>query len=200
MDGGYARDMAPEISRHRPKDSVERTAARGRQDEDESGRDRDDETSHGHYPDPRPLMSYAGIMASYGLLAAVLIMLLRRKRFRLRPLSPWDFALYALAAEHISRLISKDSVTSPVRRPFTEFKEAAGEGEVNEEVIGSGPRHAIGELLSCPFCLDQWVATGLVAGRVAAPTFMTAVVSVSALARTADYLHLLHGFLRERID
>lgn len=111
-----------------------------------------------------------------------------------------EFVLYALAAEHISRLISKDSVTSPVRRPFTEFKEPAGEGEVSEEVIGNGPRHAIGELLTCPFCLDQWVTTGLVAGSVGAPTLTTAVVSVSALAWTADYLHLLYGLLRERVD
>jgi hypothetical protein len=71
---------------------------------------------------------------------------------------------------------------------------------VNEEVIGSGPRQAIGELLTCPFCLDQWVTTGLVAGSVAAPTLTTAVISVSALARTADYLHLLYGLLRKRVD
>jgi hypothetical protein len=139
-------------------------------------------------------------MASYGVLTVGLILLLRRKRFRVGPLSPWNFALFGLAAEHISRLISKDSVTAVVRTPFTEFKGAAGEGEVNEEVIGSGARHAIGELLTCPFCLDQWVATGLVAGSVAAPTLTTAVVSVSALARTADYLHLLYGLLRERVD
>jgi hypothetical protein len=139
-------------------------------------------------------------MASYGVLTAALTLLLRHKRFRVRPLSPWNLALYALATEHVSRLISKDSITSPVRKPFAEFKEPAGEGEVNEEVIGNGPRHAIGELLTCPFCLDQWVATGLVAGSVAAPTFTSAVVSVSALARTADYLHLLYGLLRERVD
>jgi hypothetical protein len=139
-------------------------------------------------------------MASYGALTAGLALVLRRKRFRMQLLSPWNFVLYALAAEHISRLVSKDSVTSPIRKPFAEFKEPAGEGEVNEEVIGSGPRQAIGELLTCPFCLDQWVTTGLVAGSVAAPTLTTAVVSVSALARTADYLHLLYGHLREQVD
>ena len=139
-------------------------------------------------------------MATYGVLSVVLAVVLRRKRFRVLPLSPWNLALYALAAEHISRIISKDSVTSPVRSPFTEFKEPAGEGEVNEEIIGHGARHAIGELLTCPFCLDQWVATGLIAGNVAAPTLATAVVSVSAVARAADYLHLLYGFLREQVD
>jgi hypothetical protein len=193
--------MPTETSRPRAESSEKGEKPEGGHDAQEAGRGHDDRASHTHSnDDPRPLKSYAGIMASYGVLAAGLIVLLRRNRFRLRPLSPWNFALYALAAEHVSRLISKDSVTSPVRRPFTRFEEPAGEGEVNEEVIGSGPRHAIGELLTCPFCLDQWVATGLVAGSVAAPTLTTAVVSVSAVARMADYLHLAYGFLRERVD
>ena len=193
--------MSPRPTKQRPKSTNEGPGANdGHEAADGSGSDPADETSQGHRHDPRPLKSYAGIMASYGALTGALTLLLRRKRFEVRPLSPWNFVLYALAAEHISRLISKDSVTSPVRRPFTEFKEPAGEGEVNEEVIGSGPRHAIGELLTCPFCLDQWVTTGLVAGSVAAPTLTTAVVSASALARTADYLHLLYGLLRERVD
>jgi hypothetical protein len=192
--------MAPQTTKQRPKSTDEGTGADDGHEAAGSGSDSADETSKGHRHDPRPLKSYVGIMASYGVLTAALTVLLRRKRFQVRPLSPWNFAVYALAAEHISRLISKDSVTSPVRRPFTEFKEPAGEGEVNEEVKGSGPRHAIGELLTCPFCLDQWITTGLVAGSVAAPTLTTAVVSVSALARTADYLHLLYGLLRERVE
>jgi Protein of unknown function (DUF1360) len=198
--------MPTKTSRERSKNSGQGTAAHGGHAADDCGGDRPDQISrsnshgHEHSRDPRPLTSYAGIMASYGGLTTGLILLLRRKRFRIRLLSPWNFVLYALAAEHISRLISKDSVTSPIRKPFTEFEEPAGEGEVNEDVIGSGPRHAIGELLTCPFCLDQWVTTGLVAGSVAAPTLTTAVVTVSALARTADYLHLLYGLLRERVD
>ena len=94
------------------------TADRGAESQGEPA----DETSSGHFHDPRPLKSYVGIMASYGGLTAALTLLLRRERFRVRPLSPWNFLLYALAAEHLSRLISKDSVTSAVRKPFTEFK------------------------------------------------------------------------------
>jgi Protein of unknown function (DUF1360) len=190
--------MPPQTTRQRPK-TYDDGEPGGGPDAVQQGSDQDNVASYGHRPDPRPLKSYAGIMASYGVLTAALAVVLRRQRFRLRPLSPWNFVLYALAAEHVSRLISKDSVTSPVRSPFTEFKEPAGEGEVNEEVIGDGARHAIGELITCPFCLDQWVVTGLVAGSVAAPTLTTAVVSVSAVARAADYLHLLYGFLREQV-
>ena len=139
-------------------------------------------------------------MASYGTLSVVLAAALRRRRRQVRPLTPLNLVLYALATEHISRVIAKDSVSAPLRVPFTVFKEPAGEGEVNEEVIGHGAQHAIGELLTCPFCLGQWVATALVAGTVAAPTLTTAIVSVSALARASDYLQLLHGLVRERVE
>jgi hypothetical protein len=168
------------------------------------GRPNGHEPENGHHDhhrrDPRPLGGYVGILASYGSLSVALAVALRHKGRRVRPLSPWNLALYALATEHLSRLLTKDSVTSPVRRPFAEFEEPAGEGEVNEKVIGHGARHAIGELLTCPFCLGQWVATGLVAGSVAAPTLTTAVVSVSAMSRVADYLQLFYGFLRERVE
>jgi hypothetical protein len=147
--------------------------------------------------DPRPLQGYAGILVSYAALAGVLTLGLRGKRFRLKSLSPMDLLLYALATEHLSRVITKDSLTSVIRAPFTRFDEPAGEGEVNEEVIGTGARHAIGELLTCPFCMAQWVATGLVAGSVAMPALTTAVVSISAAARASDYLDLLYGLLRQ---
>jgi Protein of unknown function (DUF1360) len=156
-----------------------------------------DDTEGKSQGDPRPLKGYAGILVGYATLAGALTLGLRRKRFRLKSLSPMDLLLYALATEHFSRVITKDSLTSVIRGPFTRFDEPAGEGEVNEEVIGSGIRHAVGELLTCPFCMAQWVATGLVAGSVAMPALTTAVVSISAAARASDYLDLLYGLLRQ---
>jgi hypothetical protein len=147
--------------------------------------------------DPRPLQGYAALLLSYGTLSGVLSIGLRRKGFRLRGLGPMELLLYGLATEHLSRVITKDSITSVVRAPFTRFKEAAGEGEVNEDVVADGIGHAVGELLTCPFCVAQWVATGLVAGSVMAPALTTAVISVSAVARASDYLNLLYGLLRK---
>jgi len=40
---------------------------------------------------------------------------------------------------------------------------------VMESVRGHGPQHAVGELISCPFCLGLWTATALTAGMVYAP-------------------------------
>ena len=147
--------------------------------------------------DPRPLTGYAALLGLYGAIVGVSALGLRKRRNRVRAMSPMDLALMGLATAHLSRLITKDSVTSVLRVPFARFEEPAGEGEVNEEVVGHGFRHALGELLTCPFCAAQWVATGLVAGRVAAPNLTAAVVSVSAVARLSDYLQLLYGLARQ---
>lgn len=149
--------------------------------------------------DPRPLSGYAKLIAVYGIGTGALALALRKRRGQVRQLDLMDLALYGLATEHLSRLITKDSVTSVLRAPFTEFKEPAGEGEVNEEAVGHGIRHAVGELITCPFCAAQWVATALVAGRLAAPNLTKAVVAVSAIARLSDYLQLLYAFCREQV-
>jgi hypothetical protein len=91
-------------------------------------------------------------------------------------------------------------VTAVVRAPFTRFREPAGEGELNEDVRGGGLRHAVGELLTCPFCLSQWIATGLVTGRMVVPQFATAVASLSVVARLSDYLQLLYAVIRRQSE
>jgi hypothetical protein len=136
------------------------------------------------------------LLATYGLAATAAVALLHDRRERVRRFDLRTLVLFAIATEHLSRLIAKDAITSVIRSPFTRFVEATGEGEVNEEVVGEGLRHAIGELVTCPFCLAQWVATALVAGQVAAPSFTTALATICALARTSDYLQLAYDHLK----
>ena len=145
--------------------------------------------------DPRPRGGYAVLLGTYGLGAFVAAASLR-DRAEFRRLDLRSLALLALATEHLSRLIAKDSIMSVVRAPFTRFVEATGEGEVREEVVGTGLRHAIGELLTCPYCLAQWIATGLVAGTFVAPNFTWSLTTVCALARTSDYLQLAYDRLK----
>ena len=148
--------------------------------------------------DPRPLGAYAAMMGAYGVAVGAAALALRSRRSRVRRPGPMELALLALATQHVTRLVTRDSITSPLRAPFTEFEGAAGEGEVNERVVGTGLRRAVGELLSCPFCLGQWAATGLVASSVFAPTLATAGVTVLATAQLSDYLQLCYAALRHR--
>jgi hypothetical protein len=101
-----------------------------------------------------------------------------------------DTALIGIATHKASRLLAKDAVASPLRAPFTRYEEPAGDGELNESVRGHGTRHAIGELLTCPFCLSVWVATGLTAGTVFAPRVTRAVGTVLTAVAVSDTLQL----------
>jgi hypothetical protein len=150
--------------------------------------------------DPRPLSGYAALLGVYGGLVTAATIGLRRKRQRARAVTVMDVTLMALATAHLSRLVTKDSVTAVLRVPFARFEEPAGVGEVNEKVVGTGVRHAVGELLTCPFCAAQWVATALVAGRIAAPNLTAAVVTVSAVARLSDFLQLAYGLAHQQLD
>lgn len=150
------------------------------------------------HEDPRPLKSYAVMLGMYAGLTGASVYALRNRGDRVKRLGAVELATLGLATQHLTRLISKDAVTAPLRAPFTEFEGAAGEGEVNERVTGTGLKHAIGELLACPFCLGQWAATGLVAGSVAAPRLGTAAVTTLAAAQLSDYLQLAYAALRHR--
>src|ERR671912_640704 len=132
----------------------------------------------------RPLDGYAAAMGGFGVLAASLA---AAAKVTGRPVpdrpSTQDVVLISIATHKLSRLIAKDSVTSPLRAPFTRYAEPGGAAEVNEEVRdqGSSIRHSIGELITCPFCLAVWVATGLTGGLVLAPR----LTRLAATAMTA---------------
>lgn len=142
--------------------------------------------------------AYATLLGVYGTGALAATWALRGRKARVRRPRPMDVALLALATQHLARLISKDTVTAPLRAPFTRFEGPAGEGEVNERVVGRGLRHVVGELVSCPFCLGQWAATALVAVNVALPTFGAAATTVLATAQLSDYLQLCYAAFRHR--
>ena len=111
---------------------------------------------------------------------------------------PWqDVALLAVATHRLSRLITKDSVTAVVPAPFTRFNEPAGDGEVNEEVRGTGLRHAVGELLTCPFCIAQWIATAFAFGLVLAPRATRFVAATLTAVTASDWLQFAHSALQK---
>jgi hypothetical protein len=145
----------------------------------------------------RPLAGYLALIGTY-LVAATGVTVAARRTGRHLPatVTPGDVVLLTAATFRISRLLAKDTVTSPLRSPFTEFQEAAGEGEVNERPRGSGLRHAAGELVSCPFCTSVWTVTGLTAGLAFAPRFTRWVAAAATAVAGADFLQLAYARMR----
>lgn len=148
----------------------------------------------------RPLRAYSLLASCYG--SAVVAMTLYRRSRRLslpERLHAVDFVLLSVGVFRASRLLTKDSVTSFVRAPFTEFQGSIGAGEVEEAPVGTGLRHALGELLTCPFCVSMWLATTGTFGMVTFPRHARIVCTVLAALAAADALQFAHAGL-ERLD
>ena len=105
-----------------------------------------------------------------------------------RRIGAGDLALLAAATYKLSRIITKDRVTSFLRSPFTRYTGEAGPSEVSEQPRGRGVRRAVGELLVCPYCIGQWVATALIAGYAREPDATRTVAGVFATVAAADFL------------
>src|SRR4051794_15033656 len=126
----------------------------------DSAEERLDRVRSAYAPDgDHPIGSYGVLLGVYGGMVTALAALTVRRRSLPHRFDGRDYVLLALATHKLSRLVTKDAVGAAVRAPFTQFEEALGEGEVHEEVRGSGLRHAVGELVTCPFCLSVWIAT-----------------------------------------
>lgn len=96
------------------------------------------------------MKSYSTLLAIFnGLFAGMLLLARRRSRAIPERITPADLLYFGGATYRLGRLIAKDTVTSPLRAPFTEFQGAGdAPGEVSETPRGTGFRHAIGELVT----------------------------------------------------
>lgn len=139
----------------------------------------------------RPLGAYLGGMAVYTGLVAGLGALAHRQRRTLPCPSPFEVVLVTVATHKLARLVSKESITSALRAPFTRYRGVSGPAELSEEVRSDTPlRHAVGELLTCPFCLAMWTATGFSYGLVFAPRATRLATTTLTAVAGSDFLQL----------
>lgn len=153
-----------------------------------------------HDYDPEREVNLPGFAASMSVYAAAVTGFLALLRASGRDLperyAVQDLVIGGLATHKLSRLLAKGSVTSPIRAPFTEFAEPAGSSEHIERPRGHGVRHTVGELLSCPFCLDVWIGTAYVAGLAVAPRATRGWGAVFSVVAGSDLLQHAYGRLR----
>lgn len=147
---------------------------------------------------PRPLAGDLGAMGVYlGLVTAGVTAVRASGRELPDRIPAGDTALLAVATFRLARRIAKDPVTAPLRAPFTSFQGPSGHAEIAEEVREhGGAKHAVGELLTCPFCLAQWVATGLVFGYAAAPKATRLAALTMTLVASSDVLQFIYDAIQ----
>jgi hypothetical protein len=158
------------------------------------------QTQHREYTrgEPRPLAGDLGAMGVYlGLVTAGIATVRARGADLPARIPAGDVALLTVATFRLSRRIAKDPVTSPLRAPFTTFEGPSGHAEVAEEVREhGGVKHAVGELLTCPFCLAQWVATALVFGYATAPKATRLAALTMTMVAGSDILQFVYDSIQ----
>lgn len=100
-----------------------------------------------------------------------------------------DIMLLSVGTYKLSRLIAKDRIMSFLRAPFTRLQgESERPGEVIEAPRGDGLRHAVGELLVCPYCLGQWIGTGFLLTYLREPRLARTIATAFAIVAGSDLL------------
>jgi hypothetical protein len=128
----------------------------------------------------RPLSEYAALAVTFGAVLGGFLAFAGRKipeRYSLA-----DTARIGLASYKLGRLIAKDPVASFVRAPVTEDPDAT-------EPKRQGPARSLGELVTCPYCVGLWVASGLSYTLVLFPHQTRLVTTIFGAQAVADFLN-----------
>jgi hypothetical protein len=138
--------------------------------------------------DERPLPEYAALTAAFGaVLGGFLVLARRRLPDRI---AFGDMARIGLASYKIGRLVAKDDVTSWVRAPVTRDAETS-------DPKPQGVERALGELVTCPYCVGVWAASGLSYALVLYPRQTRLITSIFGAQAVADFLNAAFVKLKE---
>lgn len=141
----------------------------------------------------QPLGAYATLV---GVFAALFGLFFAAARALGRPVpvrvGAGDLALLGVAAHKLSWVVANSSVTSFVRAPVTELKEAKSPSNLDEEPRGEGLQKALGGLLTCHFCLGMWASAFLSYGLVLAPRATRFFAGILAVLTLSDFLHQIY--------
>jgi Protein of unknown function (DUF1360) len=135
----------------------------------------------------RPLPEYAAIMSVFSAALGGFVVL-ARNRIPER-VGAGDVARVGLASYKIGRLVAKDEVTSWMRAPVTRDEDA-------QKPEREGMARALGELVTCPYCIGLWVSAGLTGALVVRPRETRLVTTVFGAQAVADFVNA--AFVRVR--
>lgn len=141
-----------------------------------------------------PLVGYASLVTLFGVTLGATLFAAKSRRMRF---AASDVLLFGVGTFQLARIVARDRVLSPFRAPFTTFEKLAGAGEVEETARGTGLRRAIGELLTCPYCLAPWVASGLSIAALVGPRKARWLASIFAIVAVSDVSQQGYAALRK---
>jgi hypothetical protein len=93
-----------------------------------------------------------------------------------------DTVRIGVASYKLGRLVARDEVTSWMRAPVTRDEDAT-------EPKPQGLERALGELVTCPYCVGLWTAAGLSYALVLFPRQTRLVTTIFGGQAVADFLN-----------
>jgi hypothetical protein len=128
----------------------------------------------------RPYPEYAALTGAFAaVVGGFLLFASRRLPERI---GFGDVVRIGLASYKIGRLVAKDDVTSWVRAPVTKDEEGS-------EPKPEGAARALGELVTCPYCVGVWTSAGLSCALVLLPRETRLVTTIFSAQAVADFLN-----------
>jgi hypothetical protein len=147
----------------------------------------------GYSDDKKPLGSYAALTAAFS--AGLATMLANAARDGRLPddVDVKDIVLFGIATHKLSRILSRDKITSFLRAPFTRYEGPAHINEINEIPRGDGFQRSMGELIGCPLCIGTWIGGAFISGLIYAPKTTRVIAALLTSLTIADSLHLAYA-------
>jgi hypothetical protein len=144
----------------------------------------------------RPIGGYGALLGAFGVLFGGALAGLSHANLLRNQKSAGELALLAVATHKLTRILTLDFVTMPLRAPFVTYEGSAGAGEVEQSSKGTGLQRAIGDLVTCPFCSGPWIASALLAASLVRPRATRFLTTMLALTTASDFLH--HAYRRAK--
>jgi hypothetical protein len=144
---------------------------------------------HDEHSRERPLGTYLLLTASFNALAWSFAALLGAKRRA--PL--YDVCLLGTATHQISTIVTTDRVTRTLRTPFVEETPSGG-----EKPKSHGPKRALGELMTCPYCMAPWIAAGMTGLYFVSPNTTRAFSTIMSVAAISTFLSRGYAALKAK--
>lgn len=146
-----------------------------------------------------PLAGYLTLLGVFNsALAGLLAINETKKQTENERANLTDLLVLGLATFKLARVIAKDRVTSPLRAPFVEYEAPDGTSEVKEKSRGKNMQRAVGDLITCPWCLSPWVAGALTAGFIFKPRAARILTGIFAAVAVADFVQHGYNLVKEK--
>jgi hypothetical protein len=82
-------------------------------------------------------------------------------------------------------------------RQLTEYEAPASASDVKEKSRGTGLQRALGDLITCPYCMGPWVATALAYGFSKRTRLTRLVAGIFTVTAMSDFLNHALGAVQK---